>query len=91
MRPGTRSLGRGFIQPAVELVLKPIGRREKGEAPGRPRNRDRPEPTSLIGRGFFRACYQAGHVFEDGGEHESKGVPDHWHLYRVGKWVTVHR
>jgi class 3 adenylate cyclase len=25
----------------------------------------------------------SGLVFEDAGEHELKGVPDHWHLYRV--------
>jgi class 3 adenylate cyclase/pimeloyl-ACP methyl ester carboxylesterase len=25
----------------------------------------------------------SGHVFEDAGEHELKGVPDRWHLYRV--------
>jgi len=25
----------------------------------------------------------AGLVFEDAGEHELKGVPDRWHLYRV--------
>ncbi len=36
-----------------------------------------------------RDLNQAGPVFEDGGEHELKGVPDHWHLYRVE--VTLHR
>jgi class 3 adenylate cyclase len=25
----------------------------------------------------------SGLVFEDAGEHELKGVPDRWHLYRV--------
>jgi class 3 adenylate cyclase len=25
----------------------------------------------------------SGLVFEDAGEHELKGVPDQWHLYRV--------
>ena len=25
----------------------------------------------------------SGLVFEDRGEHELKGVPDRWHLYRV--------
>ena len=25
----------------------------------------------------------SGFVFEDAGEHELKGVPDRWHLYRV--------
>jgi len=25
----------------------------------------------------------SGLIFEDAGEHELKGVPDHWHLYRV--------
>jgi class 3 adenylate cyclase len=25
----------------------------------------------------------SGLAFEDGGEHELKGVPDRWHLYRV--------
>ena len=25
----------------------------------------------------------AGLTFEDAGEHELKGVPDRWHLYRV--------
>jgi hypothetical protein len=25
----------------------------------------------------------SGLMFEDAGEHELKGVPDHWHLYRV--------
>ena len=25
----------------------------------------------------------SGLKFEDAGEHELKGVPDHWHLYRV--------
>jgi class 3 adenylate cyclase len=25
----------------------------------------------------------SGHAFEDRGEHELKGVPDRWHLYRV--------
>ena len=25
----------------------------------------------------------SGIVFEDAGEHELKGIPDHWHLYRV--------
>jgi class 3 adenylate cyclase len=24
-----------------------------------------------------------GFVFEDAGEHELKGIPDRWHLYRV--------
>jgi class 3 adenylate cyclase len=27
----------------------------------------------------------SGLVFEDAGEHELKGVPDRWHLYRVLK------
>ena len=27
----------------------------------------------------------SGLVFEDRGEHELKGVPDRWHLYRVLK------
>ncbi len=27
----------------------------------------------------------SGLTFEDAGEHELKGVPDRWHLYRVGK------
>jgi class 3 adenylate cyclase len=27
----------------------------------------------------------SGLVFEDAGEHELKGVPDRWHLYRVVK------
>jgi hypothetical protein len=26
---------------------------------------------------------QAGLIFEDAGEHDLKGVPDRWHLYRV--------
>jgi hypothetical protein len=26
-----------------------------------------------------------GLAFEDAGEHELKGVPDRWHLYRVAK------
>ena len=25
----------------------------------------------------------SGFAFEDAGEHELKGVPDRWHLYRV--------
>ena len=25
----------------------------------------------------------SGLIFEDAGEHELKGVPDRWHLYRV--------
>jgi hypothetical protein len=25
----------------------------------------------------------SGLSFEDAGEHELKGVPDHWHLYRA--------
>ena len=25
----------------------------------------------------------SGLAFDDAGEHELKGVPDHWHLYRV--------
>ncbi len=27
----------------------------------------------------------SGLVFEDAGEHELKGVPDRWHLYRVAQ------
>ena len=27
----------------------------------------------------------SGLTFEDAGEHELKGVPDRWHLYRVVK------
>jgi class 3 adenylate cyclase len=30
----------------------------------------------------------SGLVFEDAGEHELKGAPDRWHLYRVVKQVT---
>jgi hypothetical protein len=26
-------------------------------------------------------------VFEEAGEHELKGVPDHWHLYRAVELV----
>jgi hypothetical protein len=26
---------------------------------------------------------RSGPVFEDAGQHELKGVPDRWHLYRV--------
>ena len=28
-------------------------------------------------------AYRSGLAFEDAGEHELKGVPDSWHLYRV--------
>ena len=28
-------------------------------------------------------CKSTDLVFEDAGEHELKGVPDRWHLYRV--------
>jgi len=34
------------------------------------------EPTRLL-------CQGAGLVFEDAGEHDLKGVPERWHLYRV--------
>jgi class 3 adenylate cyclase len=30
----------------------------------------------------------SGLTFEDAGEHELKGVPDRWHLYRVVKLTT---
>ena len=30
----------------------------------------------------------SGLVFEDAGEHELKGVPDRWNMYRVVKQVT---
>ena len=30
----------------------------------------------------------SGEAFEDAGEHELKGVPDRWHLYRVNS-VTL--
>ena len=29
----------------------------------------------------------SGLTFEDAGEHELKGVPDRWHLYRVAEVV----
>ncbi|MGZ8566275.1 MAG: adenylate/guanylate cyclase domain-containing protein [Actinomycetota bacterium] len=33
----------------------------------------------------------SGIVFEDAGEHELKGVPDRWHLYRVVEEVALER
>jgi hypothetical protein len=36
-------------------------------------------------RRFMRHAEPVGSVFEDAGEHELKGVPDRWHLYRVAK------
>jgi class 3 adenylate cyclase len=31
----------------------------------------------------------SGLLFEDAGEHELKGIPDRWHLYRVANDIKV--
>ncbi len=41
-------------------------------------------PSEVLASGTVRALtVGSGVVFEDAGEHELKGVPDRWHLYRV--------
>jgi class 3 adenylate cyclase len=37
----------------------------------------------LVSRTVRDLVAGSGLVFEDAGEHELKGVPDRWHLYRV--------
>ena len=34
-----------------------------------------------------RRPHPAGLVFEDAGEHQLKGLPDQWRLYRVVAWL----
>ena len=42
----------------------------------------------LVSRTVKDLVAGSGLVFEDAGEHELKGLPDRWHLYRVGKEVA---
>jgi class 3 adenylate cyclase len=39
----------------------------------------------LVSRTVQDLVVGSGLIFDDAGEHELKGVPDRWHLYRVVK------
>ena len=59
------------------------GRRDRGQHRRSGRG-DEPDPRRCWSRRPSRTSPPAsGLVFEDAGEHELKGVPDRWHLYRV--------
>ncbi len=42
-------------------------------------------PEVLVSQTVKDLVAGSGLTFEDAGEHELKGVPDRWHLYRVVK------
>ena len=50
---------------------------------GARRARSRAHPRSLVSQTVKDLVAGSGLAFEDAGEHELKGVPDRWHLYRV--------
>jgi class 3 adenylate cyclase len=48
------------------------------------RSRAEAEPSEvLVSQTVRDLVVRSGLLFEDRGEHELKGVPDRWHLYRV--------
>ena len=56
-----------------------IGRRDR-----RPGRRDRLRPSEvLVSQTVKDLVAGSGSSFEDAGEHELKGVPDRWRLFRV--------